>query len=406
MPRPSSTCARRQRGWEWHYLRGLPANLSRSLAGARLGSRQSLAYNADGTRLAVAAGSPYLKDGGSGEMSIWDARTGRRIRMLPVPPALCDVIAYSPDGKRLASGCRDGTVRVYDAGTGRELRAMPGHRGEIMGLAWSPDGKRIAAGTPPTCCASGSRQPDMPWCRRQDPRSRLFRRLQSGRTALALGCVFHGWLCDAETGLEAADAPASRARRPARTATARRHPRQSRRGLVRHPEGGADAGRTRWQRDGRRHFAGRPSDRHRRGRQHGRLWDASSGTERLVLASRQPRRLPCVSPQRPDPGQRRHQPGDVKVCTDPAARIHDRAVGRAFRFPRGFVPDRREPGGDRQSRLVRVRDVASGTLRQRFAAPMCNDWLVPARSVPSRRTAASWPDGRGSSRRQRLGRQH
>jgi WD40 repeat protein len=54
-------------------------------------------------------------------------------------------VAYSPDGKRLASSSRDQTVRVWDAGTGKELLKLEGHSGAVGGVAWSPDGKRIAS---------------------------------------------------------------------------------------------------------------------------------------------------------------------------------------------------------------------------------------------------------------------
>ena len=52
-------------------------------------------------------------------------------------------MAYSPDGKRIASGADDKTIKVWDAQTARQLLSLTGHTGWIHGLVYSPDGKRI-----------------------------------------------------------------------------------------------------------------------------------------------------------------------------------------------------------------------------------------------------------------------
>ena len=52
-------------------------------------------------------------------------------------------ITFTPDGKLLASGGRDGTVRLWDVTTGAERRRFDGHLGEVYNLAVSPDGKRL-----------------------------------------------------------------------------------------------------------------------------------------------------------------------------------------------------------------------------------------------------------------------
>ena len=60
--------------------------------------------------------------------------------------AMVTSVAFSPDGRRLASGSRDGTVKVWDAAEGRELLTLKGHTDWVQGVAFSPDGRRLAAG--------------------------------------------------------------------------------------------------------------------------------------------------------------------------------------------------------------------------------------------------------------------
>ncbi len=71
-------------------------------------------------------------------------RTTRRERGGPLRGGFG--VAFSPDGKLLATGSDDKLVRLYDVSTGKELKALPGHDGAVRRVAFSPNGKLLASG--------------------------------------------------------------------------------------------------------------------------------------------------------------------------------------------------------------------------------------------------------------------
>jgi eukaryotic-like serine/threonine-protein kinase len=59
-------------------------------------------------------------------------------------------VAWSPDGRRIASSGGDATVQVWDATSGRPRFTYRRHTDVVFDLAWSPDGTRIASASADT----------------------------------------------------------------------------------------------------------------------------------------------------------------------------------------------------------------------------------------------------------------
>jgi tricorn protease-like protein len=97
-----------------------------------------LAFSPDGKTLATAD-----QGGGSDPLNLWEAATGKHRGTFPGHAGICTV-AYSRDGRTLATGSGDGTIRLWEAATGTERVRIGKHNGVVPMLSFTPDTKTLA----------------------------------------------------------------------------------------------------------------------------------------------------------------------------------------------------------------------------------------------------------------------
>ena len=96
----------------------------------------SLAFSPDGKRLATGSEDARI--------TLLDPVSGKTIRSSIGHASTVLALAFSPDGKRLASASHDRTVKIWDTASGKELLTLTGHAGPVYAVVFSPDGKSVA----------------------------------------------------------------------------------------------------------------------------------------------------------------------------------------------------------------------------------------------------------------------
>jgi WD40 repeat protein/tRNA A-37 threonylcarbamoyl transferase component Bud32 len=125
------------RNFEWYYLQNL-AHLDLRTFQGHTGPVRSVAYSPDGRWIASA--------GDDGIIRIWNAASGD-VSQIPVKSGVIRSVAFSPDGGCLASAGGDNSVKLWNAKTGALLWTGSGHTGTARAVAFSPDGTRLVSGS-------------------------------------------------------------------------------------------------------------------------------------------------------------------------------------------------------------------------------------------------------------------
>jgi WD40 repeat protein/serine/threonine protein kinase len=124
------------RGFEWRHLHRL-YHTEKMVLPVRGGPAYSIAFSPDGRQ--IASGNS------EGTIQLIEASTGRDVASLKGHDKIIGALTFSPDGRLIASGGYDTTVKLWDVASAREIRTLKDQKSSVNRVAFHPDGRRLTA---------------------------------------------------------------------------------------------------------------------------------------------------------------------------------------------------------------------------------------------------------------------